>query len=316
MAFVYVGSDNHNAFANNRPEAFDLTYVHASSEYRFLAYAAPAGAAGETRYADMFGAGIHTDAAGTPVSGSIGAMMFGTVERGFGWAILDFYAPVATYYHPWFEGGQMGTETFWREVLWSDDILSLGAGNDIAHGYAGNDWIYGFGGDDLLFGDDGNDVLVGGGFAGHSGNDNMSGGAGSDFLYGEDGDDGLDGGKGADFLIAGTGNDLVMGGDGNDYITTDDGSTAGLRDVIRAGAGDDIMVLSTKGGGHAAVTGEGGTDYVGFDVASTHITAVAATDTGVLVTMGGFSADLTDVEYVFFSDGAWFHVDHGALIAL
>ncbi len=150
---------------------------------------------------------------------------------------------------------------------------------DTLTGGAGNDWLAGKGGDDVLAGGAGNDNLVGGsgadamnGGAGHdrlwygasdagvaidlsaetaSGGhaegdtfenvegvggsrhaDTLTGGSGNDWLGGNAGDDVLTGGAGADRLEGGAGGDTVS------YA----GSDAGVRILLRTGAGT---------GGHA-----------------------------------------------------------------
>lgn len=101
-----------------------------------------------------------------------------------------------------------------------NDIIGLGAGNDIALGERGNDTIFGAAGDDTLYGDH-DDDLIGGGddadvlYAG-SGNDTVTGDAGADVVIGKQGQDSLDGGIGNDRMVGGGGTDTLTGGDGAD----------------------------------------------------------------------------------------------------
>ncbi|HWK27649.1 MAG TPA: hypothetical protein VNS09_13860 [Solirubrobacter sp.] len=138
-------------------------------------------------------------------------------------------------------------------------------GNDVLLGTPGSDVICGLGGDDVLYGGGGNDELWGG--------------PGDDRLYGEDGDDVLRGGDGADVLDGGTGADVLRGGGGLDtllytsrtesvFVTvgvTDgddgedgEGDTVGSDvEIVRGGAGDDILI---GGPGPEELYGRGGDD--------------------------------------------------------
>lgn len=135
------------------------------------------------------------------------------------------------------------------------DVLRGQAGNDNIQGQGGNDKLYGNGGDDVLSGDAGNDTLYG-----HAGNDSAAGKEGNDVLYGGDGNDTMDGGAGDDIVYGGAGNDQIWGSDGNDTLkggtgedTLDGGdgndlldqstSTAGT--LIEGGAGNDTLIGGT-----------------------------------------------------------------------
>lgn len=98
-------------------------------------------------------------------------------------------------------------------VVFDDDVLSGGAGNDTLFGEAG---------DDTLSGGDDNDILSGG-----AGDDNLSGDAGDDLLRGG----------------AGGGRDTLSGGDGRDRFTE-----VGAGDSIDGGdGGDDFDTLDLTG---------------------------------------------------------------------
>ena len=77
------------------------------------------------------------------------------------------------------------------------DVVFLGAGNDIYRGLGGND---------LVCGGNGNDTLIGG-----DGNDRLRGGRGQDILRGDAGNDILVGGPQRDVMIGGAGVDDCRG---------------------------------------------------------------------------------------------------------
>lgn len=89
------------------------------------------------------------------------------------------------------------------------DFISLGAGDDTAHGDRGDDTIYGNDGNDSLRGNAGNDQLFGG-----AGDDKLLSGRGNDLVYGGDGND---------RLWSGTDNATLFGGDGNDRLYAGEG---------------------------------------------------------------------------------------------
>jgi Ca2+-binding RTX toxin-like protein len=103
--------------------------------------------------------------------------------------------------------------------------------------------------------------------AGSGGNDTLVGTAGADTLTGGDGDDNIEGRAGADRLLGEGGNDTLMGGDGADILNGGDGddfifggaTSADLRDVVFAGAGND----SVDGGyGNDEISGQDGNDTI------------------------------------------------------
>ncbi|KPF66142.1 hypothetical protein IP69_15715 [Bosea sp. AAP35] len=132
-----------------------------------------------------------------------------------------------------------------------DDVIAALEGDDEVSGGAGDDVIDGGEGDDTLLGEAGNDRLVGG-----EGDDTLEGGEGDDRLEGGAGDDTLDGGEGDDILLGGAGADELIGGAGNDSISADAG------DVVDAGAGDDIIVVSGEEGETTTVDAGEGNDEV------------------------------------------------------
>ena len=106
----------------------------------------------------------------------------------------------------------------------TDNLVSLGGGNDI------------------LVGDQGNDTLAAG-----EGNDDLRGGEGNDILRGEGGDDKLQGSSGADELDAGAGNDSLQSQDGvQDKLTCGDGTdTAAADSVDTADASCETVTRAT-----------------------------------------------------------------------
>ncbi|MEY8841588.1 calcium-binding protein [Cribrihabitans sp. XS_ASV171] len=84
---------------------------------------------------------------------------------------------------------------------------------------------------------------------GSLGDDSIWGYASHDRIVGDDGDDILNGGLGADTVNGGDGDDTTVGGP--------DGHEADQRDVIYAGAGDD---LAEGGGGNDQIFGQEGND--------------------------------------------------------
>jgi len=85
--------------------------------------------------------------------------------------------------------------------------------------------------------------------SGGSGMDLLIGNGANNRLIGNGGDDALFGGDGADRLLGGDGDDLIIGG----------ASSADLRDVVFAGAGDDSV---DAGAGNDQVFGQDGNDTI------------------------------------------------------
>jgi Ca2+-binding RTX toxin-like protein len=119
-------------------------------------------------------------------------------------------------------------------------------GDDRIEGTDETDVIEGLDGDDRIFARDGTDWLCGN--------------RGHDHLRGHRGEDQLFGGPGDDVLYAGPGSDLIQGQQGNDVLEVIDSSvTAGSRDFVWGGAGNDIIGVPVTPGG--ATTQNRGQDH-------------------------------------------------------
>lgn len=180
--------------------------------------------------------GVRVDfATGTGSGGDAEGDTFRNVEKVIGSAFDDFVfgAPVGSVV----ELGD-GNDVFDNDASqFSENLVDLGAGNDVARTGAGDDFVQGGAGRDLikgedggdfLLGDEGNDLLFGGNDA-----DQLDGGADADVLFGQDGSDALFGQAGHDVLFGGTGDDLLDGGAGND--------------LLLGGGGDDIFIFGPDG---------------------------------------------------------------------
>ena len=159
------------------------------------------------------------------------------------------------------------------------DVLRGGPGNDHLGGGADDDLVAGGPGDDFVGGSSGMDRVNGGPggdeLHGWTGEDVLSGNAGDDELRGERDPDVLRGGAGNDHLrsserdsavvdqfFGGPGNDRIVdlarllaqtpmtahGGPGNDFIRL-------LDVIVRAGAGDDLVILRNVPSAARAETG-------------------------------------------------------------
>ncbi|MBU2983098.1 hypothetical protein KO498_14900 [Lentibacter algarum] len=121
-----------------------------------------------------------------------------------------------------------------------DDLLLLGAGDDMGVGGLGDDTLRGEGGDDLLTGKGGNDQIFGGNghdeLLGGEGNDLLKGGAGNDEFWGANGNDTLKGGRGEDTMQGENGNDVLNAGGGDDWVDAGNGN-----DYLRGGRGNDAL---------------------------------------------------------------------------
>ena len=191
-----------------------------------------------------------------------------------------------------------GTKTFTGssgdDKICGDDTKNTimgGDGRDTIRGGKGDDEIHGGLEDDKLYGEEGNDKLFGDG-----GRDLLDGGPGDDELTGGEGDDEFVGGVGSDtakyagskdgegepltinladrFSIDEWGhqdeykeiqNIEITGVDGTDYTITGDGQanriTGGAGTfIIEAGAGNDVVNISTATAGTTVDGGEGGMD--------------------------------------------------------
>ena len=115
-----------------------------------------------------------------------------------------------------------------------DDVISTGAGNDLAAGdmvgaewaYIDGKWVYNP--DAVVVSDYGADTSF---------DDTITTGDGNDVLLGNGGNDILNAGAGDDIINAGRGDDTAFGGTGDDLINLEDGN-----DYAEGGLGDDEMV--------------------------------------------------------------------------
>ena len=175
---------------------------------------------------------------GTARGGDAAGDTFENVEEVVGSAYADTLTGGAG--NDWFSGGA------------GDDVLAGGAGNDNLVGGAGADAMDGGAGHDRLWygGSDAGvaiDLSAGTASGGHAAGDtfeNVEGVGGSrhaDTLTGGSGNDWLGGNDGDDLLIGGAGADRLEGGAGRDTVSYA-GSDAGVRVLLRTGAGT---------GGHA-----------------------------------------------------------------
>lgn len=119
------------------------------------------------------------------------------------------------------------------------DIVLGGRGADSIDGGDGNDLLFGNGDDDSIYGNFGDDFIDGG-----LGDDFLRGGAGDDTLRDDTGQDSVRGGSGDDTIdlrdTAPGGADSIAAGSGDDTAFADDG------DVVRLGAGLDLLVVSSE----------------------------------------------------------------------
>jgi Ca2+-binding RTX toxin-like protein len=144
------------------------------------------------------------------------------------------------------------------DVKANDDLACGEKGNDNVLGGSGDDQVWGGSGQDTVYGDTGQDLLYG-----NSGNDTVFGGDQSDTIEGNDGTDWASGGNGDDEILGGTRaagrddqGDTLNGDNGEDTIIGDNGgviggdwvpfdlsglpATAGGKDTIFGGAGNDL----------------------------------------------------------------------------
>jgi len=130
-------------------------------------------------------------------------------------------------------------------------------------GTDGPDTLRGTNGDDYLIGKGGNDLLIA-----LAGDDTLLGGAGKDALYGGSlqeplgGDKNLVGGDGNDAVQGGLGSDNLVGGDGNDFMLGGEFEPPAAKDILSAGAGNDVIDVLNTPAGTDVVTCGGGLDRV------------------------------------------------------
>ena len=130
-------------------------------------------------------------------------------------------------------------------------------------GTDGPDTLRGTNGADQLVGKGGNDILIA-----LAGDDTLLGGAGKDALYGGSlqeplgGDKNLVGGDGNDAVQGGLGSDNLVGGDGNDFMVGGEFEPPAAKDILSAGAGNDVIDVLNTPAGTDVVTCGGGLDRV------------------------------------------------------
>jgi Ca2+-binding RTX toxin-like protein len=125
------------------------------------------------------------------------------------------------------------------------DTLRGTKGDDNLLGQGGNDTLLSLAGDDTLLGGPGKDVVNGGSLAEPlGGNKNLLGGEGNDAVQG------------------GLGSDNVLGGEGNDYMVDGEFEPPAVKDILSAGAGNDVVGLVNKPAGKDVVSCGGGFDRV------------------------------------------------------
>lgn len=221
--------------------------------------------------------------------------------------------------------------------LGGDDILRGDDGRDTLFGGAGLDTLFGGTGDDTLFGEDNEDSLFGGSeddtLDGGNGDDILEGGDGHDLLFGGFGidtlrgglgDDTLNGGQDADFLFGNEADDLLNGDDGNDRLEGGDGLDAlngdagddtlygGMgEDVLTGGIGADFLYgddgddLISGDEGSDVIDGGGGIDTAAYAANSTDYIFALGQNGEYLVTFGGETDILTNIEFLMFKDGTF-----------
>ncbi|MCT4555882.1 MAG: hypothetical protein N4A53_14435 [Pelagimonas sp.] len=124
---------------------------------------------------------------------------------------------------------RLGNDNYEVFAQGGDDVVAVGAGDDLVRASNGNDTVRGGAGSDSIYGENGNDILRG--FSGKdyivggAGDDRINGGSGSDQLFSGPGDDFVFGGTGDDRIYAGAGRDTLMGGQGKDVFIVSDDST-------------------------------------------------------------------------------------------
>ncbi|GAA6200448.1 calcium-binding protein [Aquicoccus sp. SU-CL01552] len=170
----------------------------------------------------------------------------------------------------------------------NDDVLAGRLGRDTLVGKGGDDLLKGNWNDDHLKGQAGDDTLRGG-----KGDDLVKGGSGDDMLYGGAGDDTLHGGKGDDVLKGRSGDDTLRGGKGDDLIKGGIGN-----DTVYGGAGEDRFVFGKTAGSDVIADFTPGEDIIkvtALDISGLDNFAISDGETGVVLTSGSVSIELTNV---------------------
>ena len=185
--------------------------------------------------------------------------------------------------------------------------------NDILAGDLRSNFLWGQAGDDLLYGGPG---------------------GGHDFLFGGYGDDKIYGGKGYDWLFGGYGDDLLKGGPGTDYLEFElevlDRERSNEyeihtrlqrfdygNDQLEGGAGADFFYFYPDGGNDTILDFGNGDDRIVLrafeDIRSIDdltleqqggnlIIDLSSQDGGTITLQDYSEADLTDTQFVFFTD--------------
>ncbi len=171
--------------------------------------------------------------------------------------------------------------------------VNLAEGNDMMVATNFGDRIIGGAGDDSIDGSGGPDVIVD-----TSGTNIIDGGADNDIVIGGMGTLNADGDVGNDVLIGGIGSDDLDGGGDDDILRGDPlGSPLYGNDTLTGGSGDDFL----EGGGGADVfvfeEGDGNDQIAAFSIDGT-----TATVTGADFEVGIDQIDLTDFNYLSFTE--------------
>jgi len=130
-------------------------------------------------------------------------------------------------------------------------------------GTNGPDTLRGTNGDDNLIGKGGGDILLA-----LAGDDTLLGGPGKDVVNGGSlaqplgGHKNLVGGRGNDAVQGGLGSDNMVGGDGNDFMVGGEFEPPAAKDILSAGAGNDVIDVLNTPAGTDVVTCGGGLDRV------------------------------------------------------
>jgi Ca2+-binding RTX toxin-like protein len=169
----------------------------------------------------------------------------------------------------------------------TDTIIDLTAGaKDIAGGL-GDDVIDISGSveDSIILGGSGNDIITGG-----AGDDLIVGSGSQLYVFHEDDRNLLSGGAGHDYIASRGNRDTINGGDGNDYVKLF--SDYGSLQVVRGGAGDDLIVM--RGAGIHVINGQhfgsGQTVILGSD--DGHDTVLTGNASDLWVTQDGGTASV------------------------
>ena len=133
-------------------------------------------------------------------------------------------------------------------ALGDNDLIYLGAGNNVSFGGFGSDEIISLGGDDLIFGDNGNAAFSETGILIYlttsqpniGGNDTIDAGNGTNIILGGFGADLINGGYHRDFILGDNGNATFNTSGVLTYLTTTQPGIGG-NDRIGAGNGSNVV---------------------------------------------------------------------------